>query len=156
MMSPLTFTIDVNATSLVVHLEQLPMALRTNLRATIIRLTDELLARVRAAEPRRTGRLQSETRSFIDENDNRILGRVRVLGAGGGGPNIAAAALEYGAHRSFQVRGYQRRGVTVSAYRRRQNIAPRRFLHAPAEAMRGRIMAELQAAIDKTLQQQQP
>jgi hypothetical protein len=152
-MTPPVFTVKTDDRRLVLQFERLPLTLKTNLTTTITTLTDQLRLRVRAAEPRRTGRLQLETRSFVDVSETAVRGRVRVLGPSGAGPNIAAAALEYGAHQRFQVRAYQRAGgsIAVSAYTRRANIAARRFLRGPAEAMHARILAELTAAVDQSV-----
>jgi hypothetical protein len=146
------YTVTVDDRNLMLHLEQLPMALRTKLRPTIVALTAELLARVRASEPRRTGQLQNLTRSFIDEREDSIRGRVRVLSPAGRGHNVAAAALEYGAHRAVSVRASRREGIAVRAYQRHANIAARRFLRGPAEAMREKALTEIRAAVDEAVQ----
>ena len=147
----ITYTVEVDDRSLMLHLNQLPMALKTKLRPVITALTNELLARVRSMEPRRTGRLQNLTRAYVDVTEDRVRGRVRILG-GGQAHNIAAAALEYGAHRSFTVRTSQRRGSVISAYQRHAHIPARRFLRAPAAAMRARAMAEIRSAVDEAIQ----
>jgi hypothetical protein len=154
---------------ILVRLDGLPSQLRTALRPAITSLTQQLLQRVRAAEPVRTGRLRQATQAFVDERRDRISGKVRVLAFRGrtaprGSHNVAAAALEYGAHRRFTVRahrarlghvfGQRRTGgmVMVEAYQRHANITARRFLRSPAAAMRPRIQAELQRIIKETLQ----
>jgi hypothetical protein len=151
-----TVTIAVDERNVVLHFEQFGMTLRSNLRETITLLTRELLAAVRAMEPRRTGQLISLTRSFVDESEDYVRGRVRVLGPPGTRHNIAAAALEYGAHRMVLVRPHAERysgqSIAVTGYERRANVAARRFLRGPAEAMRARVMAALQEAIDKSVQ----
>lgn len=143
------------------HLDQLPAKLRTKLRPTIARLTDELLQRIRAAEPVRTGRLRQQTQAFVDEKEDRITGTVRVVAGTGqrSGSHEAAAALEYGAHRSFFVREHMehlnhvfkrpsdRQLVMVEAYRRRANIQARRFMRDPAAAIRARALTELEAVV---------
>jgi hypothetical protein len=142
------YTIQVNDRNVTLHIDELAAALRTRLRPTITALTNELLAKVQSAEPRRTGMLQSLTRAFVDEREGFIRGRVRVLGPGGRGHNIAAAALEYGAHRGGSVKAYRRGGTPVAAYQRRaSDIAARRFLRNAAEGIRAKALAELQKAI---------
>jgi hypothetical protein len=145
--SPLGITVEVDDRRLMLHLENLPMMLRSNLRVAITKLTDELLAQVRATEPRRTGRLQNLTRSYVDEHEDSVTGRVKVLG-GGSAHNIAAAALEYGAHAAVSVKASRREGIAVRAYERHANIAARRFLRGPGEAMRARALAELEKAVN--------
>jgi hypothetical protein len=146
------FIVEVDDRKLLLHLEKLPATLRTNLRTTIAKLTEQLLAQVRSIEPSRTGRLRSQTRGFVDETKTMVRGRVRVLGTAGA-PNIAAAALEYGSHKSIAVKAYQRKGVAVRAYERRTNITAQRFLHGPFAAMRERALAEIKAAVNKSVEE---
>jgi hypothetical protein len=139
---------------LYLHLDELPSKLRTALRPAITHLTNELLRAIHAREPVRTGRLRAETQAFVDEHEDRIIGRVRVVAPPGkrGGSHEAAAALEYGAHRSFMVRGHTERRdsslVMIREYRRRADITARRFMGDPATAMRPRALAELKQAIE--------
>lgn len=145
------FNIKVADTRIQLMLDQFPKKLQANIASRMEPLVAEIQAKVRAGEPHRTGRLQAETRRFVDERENWVRGRVRILGPGGRGHNVAAAALEYGAHRSFPVKGYRRGGTAVSAYRRHANIAERRFLRGAAEGMRAKVLAELQQAITDTI-----
>lgn len=148
------------------HLEELPSRLMTRMKPVITELTNELLRRIHAAEPVRTGRLRQSTQAFVDEHPDRITGRVRVvtgrgLGAVRGSTHEAYAALEYGAHRSFVVHQHEehlshvfrRRAdnhlVMVQAYTRRANITAQRFMRGPATAMRARVLAEFQRVIDE-------
>lgn len=144
------FNVKVDDARIKVMFDELPKRLQGNLKRTITALTDQTLVRLRAAEPRRTGRMLRETRRFVDERENFIRGRVRILGPGGRGHNVAAAALEYGAHRSFPVRAHERAGDRVHAYRRRANIAERRFLRDAAAGLRERVLAELRRTIAET------
>jgi hypothetical protein len=144
------FSLTVDDRRVMLHFDKLIPVLQTNLRTTVTKLTDQLLALVRAAEPVRTGLLRSRTASFVDVKDEYVRGRVRVL-ATGSAQRLAAGfgALEYGAHREISVR----QSIVARAYLRRVNIAERRFLRGPAAAMRERITAELQAAVAKSVQQ---
>lgn len=157
-MSDLNVTIDSNLNKLVLHFDQIPDALKRKLEVTITRLTTQLLSRVKAAEPVRTGRLRAATRSFVDVRQDFVRGRVRILPTGKA-QRIGAAfgALEYGApgkRRSgpVRVRGYSRSTGAVAGYeRRRPHIRARRFLRGPAAAMRPRIKAELSEAIGQAI-----
>jgi hypothetical protein len=146
------YTVDVDDRYLTLHLDQLPMALKSKLRPVITKLTNELLGRVRSMEPRHTGLLQSLTRSYVDETEDYVRGRVRILAPSGQAHNIAAAALEYGAHKLFIVSAYRRRTIAVRAYERHARIAARRFLRDPAAAMRERALGEIRAAVDEAIQ----
>jgi hypothetical protein len=147
-----SYTIEVDDRRLMLHLEQLPMALKTKLKPIIASLTNQLLTQVRSMEPRRTGRLQNLTRSYVNEREDFIGGRVRVLG-GGQAHNIAAAALEYGVKRqAVSVRAYRRESIAVRAYERHTQIAARRFLRDPAAAMRERALTEIRATVDEAVQ----
>lgn len=146
-------SVDVDDRRVMAHLEALPAKLRTNLRTTITELTSQLLGEVRAREPVRTGLLRSQTRSFVDEKKDFIRGRVRILPTGSANRTAAAfGALEYGAHRTFSVRGYQRGSFRVGGYTRTANIQARRFLRGSAEEMRNKIIEQLQAAVAKSVE----
>jgi hypothetical protein len=155
-------TFQIDDRQVAAHLDRIPGKLRTGLKESITRLTDQLLARVKAAEPYRTGKLRQETQAFVDEHEDKITGKVRILGAGRE-HNVAAAALEYGAHRIVNVRAHREhlshvfdratdsKFVAVKAYSRRANIQAKRFLRDPAQAMRPQIQAELQRVISEAL-----
>lgn len=141
---------------------QFPEAVRGTLRAAIGDIIAELEGRVLAGEPHRTGRLQSETRPFVDERADFIRGRVRVVTNGAGSSEGGkAAALEYGAHRSTAIKAYTRTVTTVfghyvgpteqlvGAYSRHANIAARRYLRGPLDEMKTSIVARLQAALSE-------
>jgi len=132
-------TVQVNDRALIAHLEKLPDRLRQALRPRITELTNTLLAQVHAAEPVRTGQLVSLTRAFVDERDDYIRGRVRVLAKPGEAHNIAAAALEYGVNK------------VARGHLRPTHIAARRFLRGPAAGIRERALAEIKAAIAEAL-----
>ncbi|HWP16218.1 MAG TPA: hypothetical protein VNM46_11380 [Xanthobacteraceae bacterium] len=158
-MSDLNISVESNINRLVLHLDQMPDELKRRLEVKISELTMQLLSRVKAAEPVRTGRLRAATRSFVDVRQDFVRGRVRVLSTGKA-QSVGAAfgALEYGApgkRRSgpVRVRGYSRSSGAVAAYqRRRPHITARRFLRGPAAAMRSRALAELEAIVGKALQ----
>jgi len=157
--SDLNISVESNINRLVLHLDQMPDELKRRLEVKISELTMQLLSRVKAAEPVRTGRLRAATRSFVDVRQDFMRGRVRILSTGKA-QSVGAAfgALEYGApgkRRSgpVRVRGYSRSSGAVAAYqRRRPHITARRFLRGPAAAMRSRALAELEAIVGKALQ----
>jgi hypothetical protein len=162
------FTIQVDDRRLTLHLEALPRALKIALRQRIEALAATLLAQVRAAEPVRTGRLRAATHSFLTERETSIRGGVIIAArTAGEAHNVAAAALEYGVHRSVNVRAHAarlthlfghaatRQTVMIRAHPRRVDIAERRFLRGPAAAIRGHAIAELQAAITEAIEKTQ-
>jgi hypothetical protein len=147
------FTITSSDQNVRLHFEQLPEALRRELRPVITNITHSLLAQVKAREPVRTGYLRSRTHAFVDERPTFIRGRVRIIPTGRAQRTAAAfGALEYGAHKRFIVAAHTRSGAHVRAYLRRVNITARRFLRGSAATMRPRIMAELQGAIARAIQ----
>jgi hypothetical protein len=156
--SDFNITIDSNLNKLVLHFDRMPDAIKQKLEVTITRLTMQLLSRVKAAEPVRTGRLRAATRSFVDVRQDFVRGRVRILPTGKA-QRLGAAfgALEYGAPGHLRsgpvpVHGYRRSSGAVAAYqRRRPHIRARRFLRGPLAAMRPRIMAELSEAIGQAI-----
>jgi hypothetical protein len=154
-------TIDSSSiTKLVLHFDEITPALQRQLKVAISRVTHQLLARVRAAEPVRTGRLRSLTRAYVDERPNFVRGRVRILGQRGPNqPARAFGALEYGGPGQrrtgkVRVRWSSRGNVGVTAYeRRRPRRRARRFLRGPAAAMRPQIRAELEAALGQAIKE---
>ncbi len=168
-MSAINVSVEADDTRLRLRFEKLPQTIRKPLRPVITRLTNQLLVRVKAAQPHRTGRLRSLTHSYIDERmDNRrnfIRGRVRVLRSRSHNTAAAAGALEYGAHRRFEVRAHRARrtsafgrptrpyDVNIPAHQRRANIQALRFLRGPAAAQLPRARAEINAAIAEALKQ---
>jgi hypothetical protein len=157
------FDAKVKTSGIVLSFDKLPEALRNRLAVTIRALTDELLAEVKAGEPRRTGRLLSMTRSFVDVQEGWVRGRVRVLRNESANFAAAAGALEYGApgrRGAFRVRSYRRRltqvfghkaaqsqSILIHSYTRRAKIREMRFLRRPAAAMLPRARAALEAAV---------
>ncbi len=140
--------ISLDETRLLARLDHLPHELHARLAGPIRELTEALFARVQAAEPYRTGALRAATRSFVDDRENLIRGRVRVLGESGRGKhNVKAGALEYGAHGDAAVHGYAREDATVSAYHRDVNIAEHRFLRDAALDLRTEFEAMVERAI---------
>lgn len=137
------FILDETSENRVVfRLDAFPNELQERLREPIARITAAMLARVQAAEPVRTGALYDATRSFVDVNQNRMRGRVRIESppGKGGQHNIYAGALEYGAHAHVTVGAHSQtldhvydqeippEQVMVAAYQRDVNITARRFL----------------------------
>jgi hypothetical protein len=163
------FNAQVKATGINLAFDKLPEALRNRLAITIRELTNQLLAEVKAGEPRRTGRLQSMTQSFVDVRDGFVRGRVRVLRSVSANAAAAAGALEYGApgrRGAFRVAAYRRRqtevfgrpnrslsglSVAVSSYTRRAHIREMRFLRNPAAAMLPRARLALEAAVAEAI-----
>jgi len=160
------FSMQIKDTGLRLAFDKLPEALRNRLAITIRALTDELLAEVKAGEPRRTGRLLSMTRSFVDVKEGWVRGRVRVLRSESANSAAAAGALEYGApgrRGAFRVRSYRRRiskvfghpvqsqSVLVHSYTRKAKIREMRFLRGPAASMLPRARAALEAAVAEAI-----
>ena len=144
----MNISVEINDHRVMAHFEQLPEQIRQALRTKITELTHQLLVQVQAREPVRTGRLRQLTRRYVDEKQDFIRGRVRILGRRGiNQPARAFGALEYGAHRRFAVKGYRRGSSRVRPYERRANIRARRFLRGPASVMLPRAKAEIEAII---------
>jgi len=145
---------DLNDTRLRLRLESMPKQLQKRLQQTIGRLTRELLHKVEAREPVRTGRLRSLTEAYVDTNDIKMFvrGRVRVLRSREHNTAAAAGALEYGGTgKKFAVQGYTRRGARVRGYSRVGGIKEMRFLRGPAAAMLPKARAELRRVLQEEL-----
>lgn len=142
--------IDANDTRLRLRLDALPKELQRQLEAKIRELTTELLHKVEAREPVRTGRLRRLTEMYVDRNEAKqfVRGRVRVLRTRDHNTAGAAGALEYGSTgKRYAVRGYTRRGSPVQGYMRKGGITAQRFLRTPAAAMIPKARAELRALL---------
>lgn len=151
-MSLFNVSIEVNDTALRLHLDELPRKLEQQLQAKLLELTNELLRKVVAREPVRTGRLRRLTQSYVDVNRDKgyVRGRVRVLRTREHNTAAAAAALEYGSTgRRYTVRGYTSRGRSVPSYQRRGGIQAQRFLRGPAAIMIPKARAELARLVAK-------
>lgn len=152
-----------------VQLEQLPKQVKARLETAIRQLTNELLVRVKAAEPVRSGRLRSMTHAYVDVRENFVRGRVRIADSAHPREALIAGALEYGAPgrrkgrvpvRSHRMRlthlfGRPYRGGSVmvrSFSRKRPTIQEMRFLRGPALAMRPRALAAIRNAINQPLE----
>jgi len=146
--------LDLNDVRLRVRLESMPKQLQKRLTQTIGRLTNELVHKVEAREPVRTGRLRSLTQAYVDTNQIKMFvrGRVRVLRTRQHNTAAAAGALEYGSTgKKFAVKGYMRRGSHVRGYQRVGGITEMRFLRGPAAAMLPKARAELRRVLADVL-----
>jgi hypothetical protein len=156
------FTVEVDDRRLILHLDALPKVLRTALRQRITSLIQQLLAQVRAAEPRRTGILVRQTRGYVNERKDFIGGRVVILSRSADAlepHNVAAAALEYGVHGSGRGPRFRRsrsKGANPLAARPGPvRIPAYRFLRGPAAAILPRARAEIEAAITEAIEKTQ-
>ena len=146
--------LDLNDVRLRLRLESMPKQLQKRLQQTIGRLTNELVHKVEAREPVRTGRLRSLTQAYVDTNQIKMFvrGRVRVLRTRQHNTAAAAGALEYGSTgKKFAVKGYMRRGSHVRGYQRVGGITEMRFLRGPAAAMLPKARAELRRVLADVL-----
>jgi len=146
----------------------MPKAVKKRLEITIRQLVNELLPRVRAAMPVRTGHLRSLTHAYVDVREDFIRGRVRVADRQHPREAVIAGALEYGApgrrKQKVPVQAHRMRlthlfgrpfkggSVTVRSFSRRRPTLPElRFLRGPAMAMRPKALAAIRNAINDPL-----
>jgi hypothetical protein len=147
--------------------EAFPGQLYDALKDEITSLGQELLARVRAATPSRTGRLRSEERLRIFADPNSIKAQVGInAGKVSGGEYAKAGALEYGAHRATKVKAHRMRldhhwalklaapeMVMLAAFTRTPNIEEHSFERGPLAEMQAEILTRLNAVVDKAVVQ---
>jgi len=152
---------QIGENRLLARLDSLPRQMREKLVPVINRITDEMLQRVLAAEPQRTGALKAATQRFVDNRAHLLRGRVRVLREPGQKTdhNIKAAALEYGAHGNAQVGAHEMsldhvfdtpidpEQVMVAAYNRDVNITADRFLRDALIGLQAEFEIEVERAI---------
>lgn len=145
--------------------DRFPQEAHQRLHATIEQFTERLVGRVRAAAPKRTGRLESEIRELVSDKPERIVGLVYIRGQERS-DYAKAGALEYGAHSTAKVSAHAMRldhvfatalqaplTVSVEAYSRQMNIAEHRFLRGSIDSMKGEIERALRAAVGETVEQ---
>ena len=156
-----TIRIDVTGTRQVgLRFEEFPDALYADLRREVDALTVELLVRVQAATPTKTGELRSQERLRIFADKTKITGKIDIAG------NDAqdyrkAAALEYGSTgRPVTVKSHEMAldhfwanklaapmTVVTKAYARTPNIMENAFERGPLAAMQPEIIARLNAVV---------
>jgi hypothetical protein len=145
----------------VAHLEGLPKEIRGSLRARIQKLTDQLLSRVQALAPEKTGDLKNEIVSKVTDSPGRIKGVVTLASGLSQSEYRKAAALEYGSHKNIAVRAHSRTisqafGRTISpvaadirAYDRVANVDARIYLRGGLAEMEAEVVTELTEAINE-------
>lgn len=138
---------------------EIPDEIRDSLTATITELTEQLYGSVEARVPRRTGKLASEVRKYVNETEYRITGRVTIVTNGDRNELLKAIAEEYGAHAYGVVKPHHQRistvfgrlvaplDVTMRSYDRLVNIQARAYERSPLDAMRGEIAERLEHAV---------
>lgn len=142
--------------------DEFPDALYDALKDEINTLANELLARVQAATPVKTGRLRSEERVRLFTDPSRISGYVDIAGEKGSQDIPKAVALEYGAGAATKVRTHamlldhhwslklaEPQAVIVRAYTRTADIAEVAFERGPLAQMQPEIVARLNAVVAK-------
>lgn len=152
--------LDVGERQLQAFIGALPEEVDARLEEAMAEIAALLEAAVEAAEPHRTGRLRAETRKFVHRTLKGIVAGVSVRGDDKADFG-KAAALEYGAHRSFSVREHWARrstvfgrdmagkSVLIEEYQRRANIDADRYLRGPFAALEGRIVEILEKALGR-------
>jgi len=156
MPAPISLSFDVNGQREIARFTELPPNLQKALVARLTPIEQKMLTRVQSAVPRRTGKLLSEIKGFVDTGPDWVRARVRVVvdKSAGRGPRGnydagKAAALEYGARTVAHVRAFRRkRGEPVRAYQRRVAITAMRFLRGPFAATRDEATVAVRAAVD--------
>jgi hypothetical protein len=145
-----------------IRFDQFPVKLHDKLLAIIRSLTTGLAAKIKAAEPQRSGKLRSETTSAVyDDAGRKISGRVFVSG-----DYKKAGALEYGAHGRAKISGHSARldhvfgnhlnaplTVAVAGFTRQMNIASRKFLRGPLAASASSIDEALQTVVNEAIEE---
>ncbi|MDB5358853.1 MAG: hypothetical protein JWO51_150 [Rhodospirillales bacterium] len=135
-----------------VRFDTFPEKARAALLAKIRELTPKLETAVIAVVPVDKGKLLSEVHAYVDDDKNKVSGKVKVIIPGGGAEAGKVMALEYGAHKSFTVKAHAMRldhfwglavaptAVMVAAFVRTPNIQQHDFLRGPLAAMRSEIL----------------
>lgn len=159
--------IDIAGTRRVgLRFDEFPDQLRDDFVREITSLSAELLVRIEAVTPDRTGKLRSQETVHVFNDPNQVKGNVFVAGVKGSQDFAKAGAEEYGAHRATQVKAHSMSldhhwseklaapmTVLVRAYSRTPDIAEAAFLRGPLAAMGPEVVARLNAVVDKAVAQ---
>lgn len=143
--------------------EDFPDHLHDDLRSEINSLSNELLGRIEAAIPSRTGTLRSQVRLRMYDQDDRIRGYIDIDARKGSTDHAKAGALEYGSRgKPTKVGAHQMRldhfwdhqlaaptTVLVEAYERTPNITEHSFMRGPLGAMRPEIVQRLTGVVER-------
>lgn len=153
----LEITTSRNAT---LRFEEFPVQARDKLKNVIADATNRLQAMARADAPKRTGRLASEIVAHVNEYQTAIVGVVSIAGKSSN-DFAKAAALEYGAHGSAQVKAHQAKldhyfskpmdtiDVAVSGHTRKLNIKQHDYLRGSESRIAAEALSDMRAAIDE-------
>ncbi len=145
--------------------EDFPDHLHDNLRGEIDALTKELFGRIQSATPVGTGKLRSQQRMRLFDQEDRIRGYINIAGEKGSTDHAKAGALEYGSRgKPSKVGAHQMKldhfwrnrlnapiTVLVNSYFRTPNISEHAFMRGPLDAMRPEILQRLNAAIERAV-----
>jgi hypothetical protein len=163
-----TIHIDIaGARQVGLRFETFPDALYEDLRKEVDALSVELLARIEAATPSRSGALRSQERLRLFTDKTRITGYVDIAAGSDSYAYAKAGTLEYGAgpggrRNPAKVASHEMRldhhwsakldapeTVIVKAHSRPVNIAEVAFERGPLAAMQPEITSRLNAVVER-------
>lgn len=157
-----TLSIDLQTERRVtLRFDEMPRQVHAALLGVLTQDTPELAARIRAAEPHRTGSLAAHTLSKVVDGKDFVLGMVYLTSQ-----YAKAAALEYGAHKTTKVRAHEMRldhfmrtlldepmTVLVAEYHRTPNIAAHAFERGTLAEMGPEILEHMRLAVGQVVAQ---
>jgi hypothetical protein len=158
--------IDVTGDRLVgLRFDEFPTDLHDALLEQIEGLTSELLGRVRARIPRKTGDLSGKLRQRVFDDEHKITGRVDIF-SDDPQDHRKAGALEYGSKgRPVKVKGHSMKldhfwkdklaapiTVLTKAYNRVPTIAEHAFERGALAAMQPTVLSTLNAVVERAVQ----
>jgi len=159
-------TLEGNADAVVARLGEIPPRVASNLEAVVKRLETDLLAKVRAAAPVKSGALQ---RGIEGRTIATPTGAIATVGANPTGGNskgsrrdFYALWQEFGAKipphsilpKDKSALHFLSGGGDVFARRVQSpggEIDAKKFVHGPFQDMRGRIVSEIRKAVEDAL-----
>jgi hypothetical protein len=145
--------------------EDFPDHLHDELRGEIDALSHELLSRIEALVPEKSGTLRSQVRLRMFDQEDRIRGYIDIDGRKGSTDYAKAGALEYGSRgKPTKVSAHQMKldhfwahrlasptNVLVDAYSRTPTIAEHSFMRGPLAAMRPEIVQRLTGVVERAI-----
>lgn len=145
--------------------EEFPDAMHDALRNEIDEISHELMVRIEAAIPQKSGKLRSQVRLRMFDEEDRIKGYIDIAGEKGSTDYAKAGALEYGSKgKPVSVSAHAMRldhfwhhrlnapiTVLTEAYQRTPTIAEHSFMRGSLAAMRPEIISRLTGVIENTV-----
>jgi len=139
--------VEGNADHMVARLGEIPEKVAENLKTVIGALEEELVGKVRAAAPSRTGALKN---SIEGRTIATRTGAIATVGANPTGGSSKGSRRDY--YAIFVEFGTQER-IQKTTERKVGKVVAEMFIHKPFADMRTKILSEMRRAVDEGMRE---